>query len=827
MRLALRMLRRDWRAGELKVLVLALVIAVASVSSVNFFTSRIHLALQGQASDLLGGDLVLLARDEIGSAPREQAAALDLALAETIEFPTMVVTEGGTQLVALKAASAAYPLRGHNRIAPQRFAPAVEAEGGPPPGSVWVGAELLTALAIEVGDSIGVGAAHLKVAAVLVSEPEQSGGMMFGVAPRLLMNMEDLAATELLQPSSRIKYSLLAAGEPGRIEALRQQWQAGLAPGETLRDVRDSRPEVRTALERSESFLGLAALVSVLLAAAAVALAARRFVNRHLDSCAVMRSLGAGQGLINRLYLQQMVVLGVGASLAGVALGYLAQWGLAALLGPLVGVTLPAPSLLPVLYGLLTGLVTLLGFAIPPILQLKNVPALRVLRRDLGVVRGGALLAYGAGGAALMVLVVMQARSLTLALAVVAGLLLLLLVLGGLAWGSLRLLRPLRGGAGSSWRLALASLSRRGNHTLIQLIGFSVGLMALLLLAVVRTDLLDEWQGRLAQDTPNRFLINIQPDQQASVERFLQEKGIAAPQLYPMVRARLTEINGRAVSADDFEADRAKRLVSREFNLSWADELQSDNRVLAGEWWQRDTPQPAQLSLEEGLAKELGLKLGDTLTYDVAGQSFSAAITSLRSVEWDSFRANFFVLAPPGLLQGYPASYISALYVPPGEHELLNQLVRQFPNITVIDVAAVLDQVRRIIERVTQAVEYVFLFTLLAGLVVMYAAIYATLDERLQEAAIMRTLGARRGQLLGTIVIEYSGLGLLSGLVAALSAGAIGMVVAQRFFDLAYLPGPGLWLAGMVAGALCVGVAGTLGLRHVINQPPLQTLRGG
>ncbi len=826
MRQALRMLRRDWRAGELRVLLLALIVAVASVSSVNFFTSRIDQALSNQASDLLGGDLALLGSAPVSAERQAQATALGLQLAETVEFPSMVVAGEKSQLVALKAVSGHYPLRGQYSIASQPFVVGQAVAGGPAEGTVWVAAPLLTALSIGVGDAITVGSTQLTVAALLVTEPDASGEMRFSMAPRLLMNLADLPSTALVQPASRIRCALLLAGTPSQIAAIRSAWQGSLLPGESLRDVRDSRAEVRTALERGERFLGLAALVSVLLAATAVAMAARRFVSRHLDSCAVMRCLGAEQRFISRLYLQQMVVLGLLASSVGVAVGYGAQWGLAALLGPLVGVELPSPTALPILYGLFTGLVTLLGFAIPPILQLKNVSTLRVLRRDLGGLQGGTVLAYGVGGAAFLLLAIVQAKSVVLALAVVAGIAALLLVLTLLTWGLLRLLRLVRSKGGSAWRLGLVNLARRGNHTLVQMVGFSIGLMALLLLAVVRTDLLDGWQERLPEDAPNRFLINIQSEQLLPLQDFFARQGVAAPEFYPMVRARLTEINGQPVSEDGFESDRAKHLVSREFNLSSAAQLQSDNKIVAGEWWPTDNSAGNLLSLEEGIAKELGLTVGDTLTYNVAGMLLTAQISSLRSVEWDSFQPNFFVVTPPGLLADYPVSHITAFYLPPSQPELLNQLVQQFPNITVIDVAAVLDQVRTIITRVTQAVEYVFIFTLFAGLMVMYAAIQATLDERTQEAAVMRTLGARRGQLLGTIMVEYAGLGLLAGLVAALSAGAVGMVVARRFFDLAYLPGPTLWLTGMALGAVGIGVVGTLGLRFVINRPPLLTLRG-
>jgi putative ABC transport system permease protein len=823
--LGLRQLRRDWRAGELTVLAFALVIAVASVSSVNFFTSRIQQALANQANDLLGGDLVYVSTNPVPQGLQQRAARLGLQTAKTVEFPTMSLAGDRAKLAGLKAVGEAYPLRGHLRTAPKLFAPDAEVSGGPAPGEVWADGRLLNELGIDVGDTLTVGAIQLKVGAVLTSEPDQSGGRFFNVAPRLLMNIADLAATRLVQPASRVRYRLLIAGDIKAVQKLRREWEPHLQPGEALNDVRDARPPVRTALDRGERFLGLAALVSVLLAAAAMAMAARRFVSRHLDNCAVMRCLGAEQQFINRLYLSQMVLLGLAASAVGIVLGYIAQQGLVTFLGPLAGVALPSPGGWPVLWGLLTGMITLLGFVIPPILQLANVPTLRVLRRDLGHVQMNTVLAYTVGLVAFFILVLLQAHDLKLALIIFFGLVLTVVLLGLLAALPLRLLRRLRGRGSNVWRFGLVNLSRRPGQSIVQMIGFSIGLMALLLLAVVRSDLLDEWRGGLPPETPNRFLINIQPQQLDDVKAFFQQQSQHQPEFFPMVRGRLVEINGRAVSEDDFEEERAKRLVSREFNLSWAAQLQEDNKIVAGHWWGDGDHGRAMLSVEEGLAKDLGMKLGDTLTYDVGGQRFDAEITSLRSVEWDSFRPNFFVLAPPGLLDGYPVSYITAFYLPSGKYELLNQLVQRFPNITVLDVAAILDQVRRIIERVTAAVEYVFLFTVLAGLTVMYAAIYATLNERIREAAIMRTLGARRGQLLGGIVVEYVGLGLLSGLVAAISAGLVGVIVAQRVFELTYVPSATLWLGGMLLGAVGVGLAGTLGTRSVLDRPPLQTLR--
>lgn len=823
--LALRLLRRDWRAGELTILALALVIAVASVSSVTFFTSRIHQALEGQASDLLGGDLVLLSENPISEQKKSQTASLGLLSAETVEFPTMAVAGEHNQLVALKAVSDNYPLRGKHRTAPQLFAPDSAVDGGPQAGTIWAGSRLLTILNIKVGDKVTVGNTQLQVAAVLTSEPDQSEGVLMNIAPRLLMHTSDLPATGLIQPASRIQFRLLLAGEEEVVSQLRQQWEPELAPGQTLHNVKDARPEVRSALARGESFLSLASLVSVLLAGAAVAMAARRFVSRHLDNCAVMRCLGAEQHAISRLYITQMLALGLAASLIGIGLGYLAQEGLVMLLGSLAGFELPLPSAWPILLGLLTGMITLLGFAIPPILQLKNVPTLRVLRRDIGTIQPNALLAYGTGLGAFLTLIILQAQNLKLATAILLGLALTLGLLALLAGGLLLLLRPLQHRGGPAWRFGLANVSRRSGHSLIQMVGFSIGLMALLLLAVVRADLLSEWENRLPADTPNRFLINIQPSQLEQIRAFFDKEQVDAPLLYPMVRARLVEINDQPISADSFEGDRAKRLVNREFNLSWAETLQDDNAIVAGSWWQPEDTGQGLFSVEQGLANELGLTIGDTLTYNVAGERFSGRIHNLRTVDWESFRANFFVLTPPGLMERYPVNYISGFYLPETQGRVLDRLVQAFPSITILDVATILDQVREIIERVILAVEYVFLFTLMAGVMVMYAAIHATLDERIREAAVLRTLGAQRRQLLSGIVLEYAGLGLLSGLVASLVAGAIGMIVAERIFDLTYVPGPALWLSGTLLGAIGVGLAGTLGTKFVLNQPPLQTLQ--
>jgi len=821
-RLSWRMLLREWRAGELYALTLALVIAVGGVTAVGFFTDRVNQALTGEASQLLGADLVLVADHEVAAAYGREAGRRGLALARVLTFPSMVINGTVNQLAEIKAVEAGYPLRGALRLRDsggERAAPGV-----PEPGTVWLDGRLLEKLHLAPGDGVEVGAARLTVSGVLSFEPDR-GGDLFSIAPRLMMNIRDLPATQLIQPASRITQRLLLAGDAKAIASYRAWATPQLSRGEKLEGVSDARPEIRAALERGGKFLGLAALTSVILAAVAIVLSARRFLERHLDGCAVMRCVGASQGQVFLLYFYQFLWLGLMASLAGCLLGYGAQWVLASQLGSLVAASLPAPSLMPLAQGLLTGMFTLLGFALPFLQRLQRVPAIWVLRREMGKTQRVNLAGFAAGAAVLAGLLLWQAGELKLGLTVLAGLVAVVAVALLLAYGLIRLLAPLRGGMGAAWRHGLANIVRRRHASAGQVVALGLGLTALLLLTLVRGDLLHSWQTTLPADAPNRFVINIQPQQLQALQSFFAVHGMSRQTVLPMVRGRLTAINGRPVVAADYPEDRARRLVEREFNLSWAAEMQADNQLVAGRWWGSAEREPAQLSVEEGIAKTLGLHLGDRLTYQVAGQSFEARVSSLRKVDWDSFRVNFFVIAPPGLLETYPASYITAFYLSPGQETLLNEMVKTFPNFTVIDVAALMGQVRAMMERIAAAVEFVFLFTLAAGLMALYAAIAATREERVYEAAVMRTLGASRRQLALSQLTEFAVIGLLAGSVAALAATGLGYALATRVFHLPYHFNPWLWAVALAAGGAGVTLAGWLGTRGVLRQPPLLTLR--
>ena len=820
--LALRLLARDWRAGELTLVAVAVVVAVASVTTVGFFADRVHQALSRQANQLLGADLVISGDRPLDAAFTAAADQRGLHVARMLRFPSMTAGNGQSVLAEVKVVTAGYPLRGDLRIADVQNGVDRRATEIPKPGTAWVDERLITRLQLQVGDVIEIGNSKLPIAQIITQEPDSAIGFI-NAGPRIMINDADIAATGLVQVGSRIRYRILVAGAPAAIADYRSWVTPKLAPGQRVESIEDARPEIRSALERSEKFLSLAALLSVVLAAVAIALAARRFLQRHLDACAIMRCHGASQSRLVRLYLLQFIVLGAVASLAGCIAGFVAQHALALWLGSLVTVELPEPGWMPALHGFVTGLALLLGFALPPVIALAKVPTLRVLRRDIGAPSGMGLLGYALGAVVIAGLIIWKAGDLRLGSMVFAGFAGAMLVAGLLAWGVIALVSRL-GGAGVSWRFGIANLRRRPMASVLQVVALGIGVMALLTLTIIRSELLDLWQRSLPPDAPNRFIVNVQPEQIPTLKKFFEGRGMAMPELHPMVRARLIGINERSVAPADYSDDRARRLVDREFNLSWATQMQKDNRLIAGNWW-GNKPRSDQFSMEDGIAKALGVGIGDKLTFDSAGNTFTAEITSLRKVDWDSFNVNFFVVAPPGLMDRFPVSYVTSFYLPPGNVGLLNALVKQFPNFLLIDVAQVLGQVQTMITQVSRAVQFVFLFTLLAGLVVLYAAIASTQDERLYQATIMRTLGASRSQLARANLAEFAVIGALAGLIAVAGANALGYVLAQRVINVGYEFSYALWGIGIIGTVLGVMIAGHLGTRHVLRIAPLRVLR--
>jgi len=822
--LSLRLLARDWRAGELRVLAIALIIAVASLSTVALFADRVERALGQEASQLLGADLVVVSDRPLDAALGSEAVRLGLSNVETVRFPSMTVAGDNTVLTEIKAVAPGYPLKGRIAVQAAEHAPDERPASIPESGTLWGDERLLSRLGVRIGESVDVGERRFRVAAQMTEDPETTAGF-FSFGPRVIMNLADLPSTGLVTVGSRVSYRLSVAGKPADVQAFRDYAGARVGPGQRVEDVRDARPEVRSALERAEKFLGLSALLSVLLAAVAVALAARRYLRRHLDGCAIMRCLGASQSLIVRLHVQQFLLLGLAGSGAGCLLGAAGQAVLASLLTPLVEIALPAAGPTPILQGLGSGFVLLLGFALPPIVALRRVPTLRVLRRDLGLPDTAGWAGYALGVTALGGLVLWQAQDARTGWLVLGG---ALATMAALSLASLSLLRLFAWSgrrAGFAWRFGLGNLRRRPLSTVTQVVALGVGIMALVLLTLVRSDLLASWQRSLPADAPNRFLVNVQPDQVEALKTFLAEQGLRPPILYPMVRGRLIEINERKVSSLDYVEDRAKRLIDREFNLSWAQHPQIDNRILAGRWWTPAEHGKPLFSVEEGIAQTLGIRMNDRLTYEIGGSRVQGTVVSLRKVEWDSFRVNFFVVAPPGVLEPFPASYVSSFHLTAGQAAIMDRLVKRFPNLLVIDVTAVLGQVQRIMDRVVKAVEFVFVFGVLAGAVVLFAAISATHDERVFDAAILRTLGATSRQMLAVSAAEFAAIGALAGLLAAIGATVLGYVLAARVLAVPYAIDPAVWLVGLAGGISGVLAAGLLGTRRARRAPPMAIFR--
>jgi putative ABC transport system permease protein len=823
---SLKMLVRDWRAGELRVLAMALLVAVASITSVAFFADRVGRALVRDAHQLLGADLVLVSDHPWQPGLAEEIARRGLEHAQATTFISMATAGDGSVLAGVKAVSSNYPLRGRLRIAPAVNAPDAPAQAGPARGTVWIEERLVTALSAPVGSRIKLGAASFEVAAILTLEPER-GANFFNIAPRLFMNVADVPATGLVQTGSRVWYYLYAAGAREPVAAL-ESWAKGrMERGQRVDNLESGRPEVRAAIERAQRFLGLTALLAAILAGVAIALGTRRFVERHLDSCAVMRCVGATQARLLQLFGLEFFLLGIFSCAAGTLAGYAAQFLIAEILGGLLLADLPAPSMLPALQGFLVGLVLLLGFALPPLVQLKNVSAARVIRRESGAPKGGTIASYIAGLAALAGLLIWQAGDVRLGVTVVGGFGAAVTVFAAAAWLALRLaasgpVARLLGARSIALRYGLANLRRHARGNAIQVASLALGLTAVLLLTFTRNDLVDAWRRSAPPDAPNRFLLGVQPDQLAEVKAFFAHRKISVPEFSPMVRGRLTAVNGKKVSEGDFEEERARRLVEREFNLSFADRPPAHNTLSEGKWF---APGSQELSVEEGIARTLGWKMNDALTFTVGGESFTARITSLRKLRWDSMKVNFFVIGPPDLIGRFPASYISAFRLGAGDAPLMNELTARFPNLTVVDIGAAVKQAQDVIDQVIAAVQVVFVFALGAGLLVLYSALVATEDERRREAAVMRVYGASRAQVTGSQRVEFLSMGLLAGLLATAGAAAIGELLARRVFELDLPPSAALWISGPLAGLLLLSLNAWLSARKVLSASPALTLR--
>ena len=828
-RLILRLVARDWRAGELRLLLAALLVAVGTVSAITFFVDRLHQALLAESTSFLAADRVLSGSQPIPDSFRNGAIAQGLAISDTLLFPSMVYAETSAarnQLVSVKAVSETYPLRGSLRISDQPFASDRPTDSLPERGEVWLDSRLFPSLGVALGDFVQVGYEKLKISRVLTSEPDR-GGSFFDLGPRVLMRMADVPATRVIQPGSRIGYRLLLAGDDRALKDYREQFREQFLGKYRWQSIRESSPSIGSALDRAESFLLLGGLLAVILAGIAVALSANRYAKRHYDHVSVLKTLGATPMEIQWGYFGVLTVLGVGGVVLGLLLGTGIHLGIVQLLATYLPANLPLPGPRPLWLGAATGFICLIAFALPPLLALKNISPMRAVRRELSVTTTSGLVTYGLGTCGALTLLVWYSNSLWLTFWALAGGFLVCLVFGIIATLLLRGGRLAGMQAGSLWRLALAGLQRRRRENVAQIMIFGLAIMLLLILVLIRTSLLDEWRQQIPENAPNHFVMNVTRDQVDAMQTLLEEHTDYEGTLFPMMRGRIEAVN--EVPVRDYQRrnrseDRGGPRLSSERNLTWTNEPPPNNKMITGSWWAADT-QESLVSIEQGYAFGWGLGVGDELTFDLGGLTVVAKVANIRSVEWDSLRPNFFIIFSEAALADVPATYMTSFYLSPDRKRFLNDILSNYPTITVIEVDELINQVQQIISRVTQAVELVLVLVLGAGALVLIASIQASRDQRMKEHALIRTLGGSRRLIAGSLASEFSILGLFSGVVAVVGAEITVYALESQVFEMSYQARPWFWLVGPLLGTLIVVTVGYLGTRSLISTPPATILR--
>jgi putative ABC transport system permease protein len=819
--LAFRLLKRDFRAGELSLLALALLIAVSGSTAVTLFADRMQRTMHDQAAEFLAGDAAISGSTPVADAWLVQAKQTGLNLARTTEFSSVLLENNEMLLAAVKAVSARYPLRGNLKIVDHDNRETAS-NHGPPPGEAWVERRVLTALRLNPGDKLTVGEKTLTITRILTYEPDKRSNF-YNFSPRVMMHEDDLQATKVIQPGSRIHYEYQFSGAESALSAYKDWLKPQLLASQRLLDIHDDRPELGSALSRAEQYLGLSSIVVVLIAGVAIVMATRRYTERHYDAAAILRCLGCTQQTIVGLFGYQFLILGFLTGVAGCFLGWLAQQGLFYLLKELLPPQLAEPELWAYFSGIGVGFLILSAFALPPLLGLRNVSALRVLRRELEPLSSGGFLIYALTVLALGLLIWRYTANLKMTAVILgvgfAALLVMSFVIYLLITQSRKLLPFFR----LSWRFGMQGLLRKPALSISQILAFSIALTAMAISFVMRNDLIDDWRRQLPENAPNHFALNIFAEQFPAVQSYLQQAQINASRFYPVVRGRLQAINGTPVQQRVSKDSAGEEATRRDLSLTWADQLPEDNKITAGEQWRN--LEPGSVSVEQKLAASLGLEVGDQLTFQSGGDQFTAKVVNIRSVRWDTMRPNFYMIFSPGSLDNFPVTYITSFYLAEQQQAQLNGLLKQFPAITILEVDAMLRQFKTILTQITQAVNLLLWFALLAGFSVLFAAVNATLDQRIYEGALLRTLGAPFKLLRRAHLIEFALLGGLSGFFAAVTSEAILYVLYNQVIHMAYHPSLYLWLALPACGMLGVGLAGYWGVRTVLKQPPLPVLR--
>ncbi len=821
---ALRSFGRELRSGEVIVLLAAVALAVAALTAVGFLTDRIGRAVARQANEVLAADLRLRTPDPIPAEWHQMATEFGLQSAETQTFPSVVFAGDLSSLATIKGVSDGYPLRGDVRISDSLFGAQRIAGGIPESGSIWADGALMARLDVTVGDYISVGESEMRIDAVLRYRPDQSIGFA-SLAPSIVIDTQELPATGLVTQGSRVRYALLIAGEENAVDEFWESVEPTLSASVRSRNREEGSDRANNAADRAQRFLSLTAVISLLLSAVAIAMSARRFAHRRMDTVALMKSLGASQKFVITAAAVQLVLLGLFGIVVGSVVGFVVEHLVTNMLADIIQGDLPPVGFSPILLGSASALILLIGFAMPSLIQLRNTPPLRVLRHDEMPPPPSRLFVTGTALIAVAVMLYQAIGDGLMLLIVLGGMLIVSTALYGAGRVLVAIIGRSRGGVGIAWRYGLANVSRRGRDSAVQIVAFGLGLTVLLLLTFVRTDLLEGWQKTIDENAPNNFLINIQPHERGSIAEIFQSGGIAAPKFVPMVRARMQTINGEDVKTREYPVEDGEWMANREQNLTWAETISASNELVDGEWWPIDYDGEPLVSLEEEAAMELGVELGDRLQYLVAGQEIVATVSSFRRVNWDSFQPNFFMVFSPGALDGYPSTFVAGVKVGDERKNVLLSLVRKHPTVSVIDIDTILEQITSIIDKASLAVQAVFVFTLAAGIAVLFAAVQSTIDERRFESAMLRALGVRRRTVLSGVLTEFAALGFAAGVLASAGASILAAIVATQLFELEYTFNIALWMAGLIGGILLVCSSGFVATRGAINAPPVDVLR--
>ena len=821
---ALRSFRRELRSGEVLVLLFSVALAVAALTAVGFLTDRIGKAVARQANEVLAADLRLRSQEPIPETWRDKAQEFDLQTAETNTFPSVVFAGDLSALATIKAVSETYPLRGNVRVSDTLFGEQRVVDNTPARGKAWADGALLARINADVGDRLTVGSLELEVTAVLTYRPDQSMGFA-SLAPSLLINIEDIAASGLISEGSRVGYALLVAGNEDAVNEFDAAIQPELPDAVRSSNREESSERAYRAADRAQRFLSLTAVISLLLSAVAVAMSARRFAHRRMDTVALMKSLGATQRFVISVSVVQLVLLGVLGVVIGSIIGFVAEEILTRILADLIASDLPDIGIMPVVLASGSAMVLLVGFVLPSLIQLRNTPPLRVLRHDVMPPAPSRMLVAGLALAAVAALLYRSVGDAQMLAILLGGIVVIAIALYLVGRGLVATMGHFRSGVGVAWRYGLANVARRGRDSAIQVVAFGLGLTVLLLLTIVRTDLLEGWRQTLDEDAPNHFMINIQPHELESVANIYRSAGIEPPEFVPMIRARMSTINDVSVKDREYPDPGGKWMANREANLSFASNLSASNEIVEGEWWPADYDGPPLVSIEEEAALETGLTIGDRMTFIVAGREVDATIGSVRKINWDSFQPNFFMVFSPGALDGLPTTYIASLRLEKEQQPVLVTLVRTHPSISIIDLDSILQQIRGIVQKASLAVQAVFVFTLAAGIAVLFAAVQSTIDERRFESAILRALGARKRTVFAGVMAEFAALGAAAGILASAGASILAAIVATRLFELPYEFNPLLWVTGVAAGIFVVCASGFVAARGAVNAAPVDVLR--